>query len=122
MGSLVVGALACSTAGQAPDELSGTWRLTTLCAYERMEGPPCEPVTAATAEVISFSSGSRFTRQRPDEEGIYRLEARVAPSGAQEVLIYFDDGVPAQVDVTGDSLVVSWAYIDGPEKRYVRDR
>lgn len=90
-----------------------------VCVYERAD-PPCEEVATERAEEIAFGPRRRYQRRRPDERGSYRIEERPAPRGGQERLIRFDDGPAAQLTAAGDTLVISWAYVDGAERRYVR--
>lgn len=111
--------LACTGGHPPEDEMSGTWRLAAVCTYDR-GGPPCVSVPDVAAEELTFQPGWRYVRIRPDEEGAYALERRATPAGGEEILIRFDGGSPAQLHNSQDSLVVSWAYLDGPERRYVR--
>ena len=112
----------CGAQERPPGEVLGSWRLAAVCLYESPEGPPCEAVPTETAQVLTLGPDLRFTRVRPDEEGRYRLERRTTPAGTEELLIRFDGGTPAQLVTRGDTLVVSWAYVDGPENRYARER
>ncbi|HUP20195.1 MAG TPA: hypothetical protein VM778_09615, partial [Gemmatimonadota bacterium] len=83
------------------------------------EAPPCDSVTAPAAQQLTFLAGAHYVRRNPDEEGTYTVEQRPTPAGGDEVLIRFDNDSPAQLRATADSLVISWAYVDGPELRYV---
>lgn len=111
--------LGCRTAPEPPAELLGSWRLATVCIYDQDVGPPCQTIEPERAEVIAFEPDGRFTSQRPHKEGRYRVERRTVPNGGEEVLIHLDDAGSAQLFVSPDSLVISWAYVDGAEKRYV---
>lgn len=90
------------------------------CLYDTSESDPCRPV--ARGRRVAFDIDENRVSSSDDSwDGDYRLEVRPLQDRDPEILLHLPrPGAPAQIWFHGDTLVVSWTYVDGGEERYVQ--
>ncbi len=125
---LLVALCAASTAACAnaqedalADRLVGGWRFAKVCQYERGgTGPPCSPITSM-AEWLRFEVDGTARETGPrGATGRYRIERREIPGGGTETLLSIGGRNMGQLGFVGDTLVLGMAYVDGPDRYFVR--
>lgn len=114
---------ACAGAQQDPlaERLVGQWRFVKVCQYERPTGvAPCSPM-ASMAAWLTFETDGTATETGPNgASGRYRIERRELPSGATETLLSIGGRNMGQLSFVGDTLLLGLAYVDGPDRYFVR--
>ena len=116
-------AAACASAQDDPiaARLVGGWRFAKVCQYERGDaGPPCSPITSM-AEWLRFEEDGTASEAVPNgANGRYRIERREIPGGGTETLLSIGGRNMGQLSFVGDTLVLGMAYVDGPDRYFVR--
>jgi hypothetical protein len=128
-GRLVAGLLlfafaACAGAQEDPlaARLVGGWRFAKLCQYERSDAgvEPCGPM-ASMAEWLRFEADGTATEIGPNgASGRYRIDRRELSGGRTEVLLEIGGRNMGQLGFVGDTLMLGLAYVDGPDRYFVR--
>lgn len=120
---LFLAATACVGARQDPlaERLVGEWRLAKICQYDVPAGvTPCSPMASMVAW-LTFETDGTATQTGPSgPSGRYRIERRELPSGATETLLSIDGRNMGQLSFVGDTLLLGMAYVDGPDRYFVR--
>jgi hypothetical protein len=122
--STLLAAAACSGAQQDPlaQQLLGGWRFAKLCQYDvPPEVTQCSPI-ATPVEWLRFDEdGTARESGRPNgPSGPYSIERRELPGGGTEALLSIGGVNMGQVRFVGDTLVLGMAYVDGPDRYFVR--
>lgn len=121
--SLVLALAACVSAQEDPltARLVGGWRFVKVCQYERPAGvEACSPI-ATPIEWLRFEADGTAAENRPNGPfGRYRIERREIPGGGAETLLDIGGRNMGQLSFVGDTLVLGLAYVDGPDRYFVR--
>lgn len=116
-------AAGCAQAQDDPltDRLIGGWRFVKLCQYDvPPDVKPCSPI-ATPVEWLRFDTDGTVTEEGPNgASGVYRIERRALPGGGTETLLTVGGRNMGQLGFVGDTLVLGLAYVDGPDRYFVR--
>ncbi len=120
---LLLGLAACASAQDDPlaQRLVGGWRFVKVCQYERPAGvEACSPITTMV-EWLRFEADGTAAETRPNgPSGRYRIERRELSGGRTETLLNIGGRNLGQLTFLGDTLVLGLAYVDGPDRYFVR--
>jgi len=99
-------------------ELPGTWQLVSFCLPYGID--PCTPVRDGPQ--LRFGPHRSVSSSSPAWKGRYRLEVRKIVEGSKEVVMLHlpRSRTAPQVWIEADTLVISYAYVDGGSDLYVR--
>jgi hypothetical protein len=119
-------ALAVACVGVQEDPLAqrlvGGWRFAKVCQYDvPPEVTPCSPI-ATPVEWLRFEADGTARESGPPNgaAGHYVIERRELPSGGTETLLSVGGVNMGQLSFVGDTLVLGMAYVDGPDRYFVR--
>jgi hypothetical protein len=86
----------------------------------RRTSTPCSPI-ATPVEWFRFGADGTATEVGPNGvSGRYVIERRGLPGGGTETLLSIGGRNMGQVSFVGDTLLLGMAYVDGPDRYFVR--
>jgi hypothetical protein len=115
---------ACVSTQEDPlaERLVGRWRFAKMCQYDVPSGVrPCDPITTPIEWLRFEADGTAVEPGNPNgPSGRYTIERRELPGGGNETLLSIGGRNMGQLSFVGDTLVLGMAYVDGPDRYFVK--